>query len=402
MTDIVEAPTTDELVECVRCLAPIWRDRSIAVSDRRRLPDETVDELRAAGLLRVLQARRNGGFELGLSTHLQIVSAIAEGCPSTAWVVGVAHAHSWLLGHFPPAAQDDVYRPDPDALVAAVIRARGRAERVDGGYRLTGRWPFGSGCEHADWVVLGAEIVDASGRAVDEGDLLLPAADVVLNDDWHVDGLRATGSCSISVDGVFVPEHRFLSLGALAAGTTPGIGHHPNGWLHLASPTPVLAIALTGAAVGAARAGLEEFVRLVPSRTVAYVQPPPGDGAGMIQSDWSATHRLLGDAAIRIDEGELLLTRSAAAIDDHARRRAPMERELRARVRMDCAQGVRRCLEAVESLYLATGGSGLQSSNRIGQLLRDLQGINLHALLSIETNREMYGRVLLGLEAPLV
>jgi alkylation response protein AidB-like acyl-CoA dehydrogenase len=365
-------------------------------------------------LFKVLQSRRNGGHERDMVTHLDVVSAIAEGCPSTAWVVGVVHAHSWMLAHYPVEAQDDVYGADPDAVVAAVIRARGRAEKVDGGYRLTGFWPFGSGSEHAEWLLLGAQVIDgagAAGRVVDEGDLLVPIGDVDLADDWYVEGLRATGSCSIKAADVFVPEHRFLSLIALGAGTSPGAGAHGDGWLYRAASIPVLTLALTGAAIGTARSALAEFLAVVPKRSVTYAPPlapasslPPGPlpTVDIPQSDWPATHRMVGDAAIRIDEADLLLRRSAASIDDYARRGESMPKELRARVRMDSGQAVTRCLEAVNQLYLATGGSGLRSTNRVGRLLRDLQAMNMHALLEIETNREMYGRILLGHDAPLV
>ena len=404
-TIAVSGPTSDELVARAKALASDFRARSEADPTRRRLPDENVTDLRAAGLFQVLQARRNGGLELDLATHLDVVGAVAEGCPSTAWVLGVAHAHSWMLSHFPAEAQDDVYAAEPDALVSAVIRPRGTAVRVAGGFRLSGFWPFGSGAEHAQWVMVGAELADQSGAKYDEADLLLPRSDVTLADDWYVEGLKATGSCSIVLDDVFVPEHRVLSLVGMHTGDTPGQGLHGDGWLHRAAATPVLTIALTGAAIGAARAALADFIELVGTKTVPYVphgEGPPGSAGDKPQGEWALTHRTLGDAAIRIEEGQLLLERSARTIDAQGRSGEPMPYGERGRVRMDCAQGVRRCLEAVELLYLATGGSGLRSSNRIGQNLRDLQAMNMHALLGIDMNREMYGRVLLGLDAPLV
>lgn len=389
----VEAPTPEQLVERARSLALTFRKRSEAERAARRLPVESVDELKASGLFKVFQAERNGGFEMDVATHLAVVSAIAEGCPSTAWVVGVVHAHSWMMSHYPEQAQVDVYGDNPDAVVSAVIRPRGQAVKVDGGYRLSGFWPFGSGCEHADWLLLGAPIVDESGNKLDEGDLLLPTTDAELKDDWLVDGLRATGSCSIVVDDVFVPEHRYLSLPGLHTGRTPGAALH-SGPLVDASPVPVLSIALTGASIGAARGALADFLDQVKDRTLTY--------AGHTQAQWSVTHAKLGDAAVRIDEAQLLLERSAKLIDEHAAAGTPMPAQLRATVRMDCGQSVRRCMEATEMLYLATGGSGLKSTNRMGLLLADLRAMNMHALLDIDTNREMYGRVLLGLDAPLV
>ena len=137
-----------------------------------------IDVLRRAGSLKTIQATRNGGLALGIRTHLDVISALGEGCGSTAWVAGVVQAHSWLLSHFPEQGQDDVYGANPDAVVSAVIRPRGRAVRTADGYRLDGVWPFGSGCERAEWLLLGAAVVDDDGNAVDQGDFIVPTSSV--------------------------------------------------------------------------------------------------------------------------------------------------------------------------------------------------------------------------------
>src|SRR5262249_46331405 len=157
-------------------------------------------------LFKVLQARRHGGHQAGLHAHVDVVRTLARGCASTAWCVGVVHAHSWLMAHCPERAQNETYGGDPDTLISAVIAPRGNALRVNGGYRLNGFWPFGSNSEHAQWLFLGAVICDAGGAVIDEADLLVPTRDITIRDDWNVAGLRGTGSCSIVAKDVFVPE----------------------------------------------------------------------------------------------------------------------------------------------------------------------------------------------------
>jgi len=385
-----------DLVAAAEALAPTFLARSLDDPDIRRVPDANIDDLKAAGLLSVIQARRNGGLETDMVTQLEVTAALGEGCPSTAWVAGVGHAHSWLISHFPAAAQADIYGDDPRQLVSAVIGPRGRAERTGDSFTLSGFWPFGSGCEHStSWVLLGAELFDEAGEKFDEGIFAVETEQVEILDDWQVVGLTATGSCSMTATDVVVPEHRFLSMRGVVEGTSPGRDLH-DGWLPAAAPVPILSACIAGPALGAARAAMEHFKELIPGKVIAYTSD--------VQLDSPTTHRQFAEAAMLVDEGEALLYRTARAIDDHARSGVEMDLVTRARCRMDCAQGVRRCLEAVRILFLASGGSGLKKTSRLGRLMADLQAMNMHGILNLETNQEMYGRVLLGLpqNTPLI
>ena len=156
-------------------LVPELRERAEQANADRRLPEENIKALQQAGSFKVLQSTRNGGLGLGVRDHLDVISTLARGCASTAWVAGVVHAHSWLLSHFPAEGQDDVYGDDPDAVVAAVILPRGRAVKTADGYRLEGVWAFASGSERASWLLLGAVVVDGDPNdVVDEGVLHRP------------------------------------------------------------------------------------------------------------------------------------------------------------------------------------------------------------------------------------
>ena len=342
----------------------------------------------------MLQSSRNGGLGLGVRDHLDVISTLARGCASTAWVAGVVHAHSWLLSHFPAEGQDDVYGDDPDAVVSAVIGPRGRAVKTADGFRLEGVWPFASGSERADWLLLGAVVVDGD-TVVDEGDFIVPTSAVTFMDDWYVTGLRATGSCTVKVDGLDIPAHRFLSLPGLIMGNSPGGALHSD-WVQQCAPVPVLTIALTGGALGLARQALEDFPPLVTGKTIAYTADP--------QDTHPITHVKVADAAMRVEEGELLLYRCADEIDAAGRAGAELPLLTRARMRVDCAVGVRRCLEAVEILFTAAGATGVRSSSPLSRALADLKAINNHGLLQLEMNLEMYGRLLMGLEpnTPLI
>jgi 3-hydroxy-9,10-secoandrosta-1,3,5(10)-triene-9,17-dione monooxygenase len=398
MTTATSAGATGTVLERTVELVPELRGRAEQANADRRLPAENITALQQAGSFKVLQSTRNGGLGLGVRDHLDVISTLARGCASTAWVAGVVHAHSWLLSHFPAKGQDDVYADDPDAVVSAVIGPRGRAVKTADGYRLEGVWPFASGSERADWLLLGAVVVDSergSETVVDEGDFIVPTSDVTFLDDWYVTGLRGTGSCTVKLDGLDIPDHRYLSLPSLIMGNSPGAGLHTD-WVQRCAPVPLLTIALTGGALGLARQALEDFPPLVAGKTIAYTADR--------QDTHPITHIKLADAAMRVEEGELLLYRCADEIDAAGKAGIDLPLLTRARMRVDCAVGVRRCLEAVEILFTAAGATGVRSSSPLSRALADLKAINNHGLLQLEMNLEMYGRLLMGLEpnTPLI
>ena len=391
---LIETQAEAEHIAKTRALIPALRARAEETAALRRVPAENIDLLREAGSLKTIQSRRNGGFGFSMATHLEVVASMAEGCGATAWVVGVTQAHSWLLSHFPPEAQDDAYG-NPDNVVSAVIGPRGVAVKTADGFRLSGFWPFASGNQNSQWLLLGGVVKNEAGDVIDEGDFLIPTEAVTQIDDWFVNGLTGTGSCSVKVEDLHVPAHRFLSLPSVIMGNSPG-SQVCDEWNLRCAPVPVLALALTGAAIGIARAALRDFPSLVKGKTIAYTADD--------QYSHPLTHIQAGNAAMLIHEGELLLFRCAEEIDAAAREGRELAFETKARMRLDCAQGVRRCLEGVEVLFHASGASGIRLASPLTRAVADLRAINQHGLLNLETNQELYGRILLGLpqNTPLI
>ena len=373
-----------------RAILPELRALSAEAEKERRLPAASVKLLHDHGLLRSLVLREWGGDELPLRGHLEVVSTLAEGDGATAWVAGVAHAHAWLIGHLPKEAQREVYGSDPDVLVSAVIGPRGKAvRRADGTYALNGTWPFASGCERSTWLMLGAEVFDAGGAKVDEGDFLLPTSDAQIKDDWFVAGLQGTGSCTVVVADLAVPARRFVSLPQLVARThesytAPGIPP-----LVKSEAVPVLTLCICSGALGLARTALDEYAR-VANKPVAYTP--------YTWRDWIPNHVVLGEAASKVNAAELLLFRVADDIDAYAQRGEPMPIALRGRMRGDCSYAVRLCLEATDALLMNAGASSLSLKSPLQRAARDLRATNMHGLLLLDAAAELYGRVLLGFE----
>ena len=383
---------TKRLVEKAQLVASEIKPRVRDTEQARRVPVENMKRICDEGLLTVIQSKNCGGLELSMRAHLDVLSAIAEGCSATAWVLGVMHAHSWLLAHFPQQAQDDVYKKNPNTMISAVIGPRGKAVRKsDGTYVLNGFWPFGSGCQLSKWLLLGAEVFDEKGEFLDLADLLIPTSDAKIQDDWYVAAFQGTGSNSLVVKDLEIPAHRYLSLMGLLKHDTPGITDNYTGWLHKAEPVPVLTIALCGGAIGLGRAAKKQFMENIQGKKVIYTEH--------VQTEWASTHITLGKAASQIDAGELLIDRAASDTDRLAQAGEQMSMEMRGRMRMDCSHGVRLILEGATELYIAGGAAGIAIKNPMQQISRDLHATNMHGLLLIEPSAEVYGRILLGLEA---
>jgi 3-hydroxy-9,10-secoandrosta-1,3,5(10)-triene-9,17-dione monooxygenase len=277
-----------------------------------------------------------------------------------------------------------------------VLAPRGQARKADGGYVLNGFWPFCSGVHHSDWLILGEMIIGEDGEPTDAGVMVLPTREAAIQDDWYVGGLAGTGSNSVVVKNLFVPEHRFLSVPAAIDGKTPGASLHATN-LYYSAAVPALALFIATPALGMARRALEQFKERLPGRTVSYTFNEK-------QIEMPTTHMEIAEAATKLDAARTLLHALVDEVEAYADKREVMPFDRRAKARMDIAYAVRLCLESTETLYLATGGSGLAEKSPIHQAQKDLQAVNMHGLLCLKTNLEMYGRVLLGLppNSPLI
>jgi len=216
-------PSPAELVKRARAMIPALKARNAAANEQRTLPAETIQEMKAAGFFRVLQPARYGGYEYDPGVFSDIQMALAEGCMSTAWVYGVVGVHPFQLALFDKRAQEDVWGTDSSTLASSSYQPVGQVERVDGGFLLSGRWGFSSGCEHCSWVLLGSMVPPANaGDPPDMRTFLVPRADYEIVRDWHVFGMQGTGSHGIILNKAFVPEYRTHRAVDGFMGTNPG------------------------------------------------------------------------------------------------------------------------------------------------------------------------------------
>jgi alkylation response protein AidB-like acyl-CoA dehydrogenase len=210
------------ILDRARAIVPRLAERALAAAAARRLPPETIAEYHAAGILRILQPRRFGGQQGRFSLFSRIVEELTYGCASSAWVYAVLAEHQWIIAQYPEEAQIDVWGDDPEAVASSSLAPRA----VAGGWRLSGRFPFSSGCDYAQWAIVGA-FLGEMGDPRHIAYLLAPFAEIEIVDDWQVLGLAGTGSKSLVLHDVFVPEHRCVMVSDLFAGAPPGALVHP-------------------------------------------------------------------------------------------------------------------------------------------------------------------------------
>jgi 3-hydroxy-9,10-secoandrosta-1,3,5(10)-triene-9,17-dione monooxygenase len=218
----VSANVGQPVLAAVGDLLPVLRERAQETEDARDVPAETVKALAEAGFFRLLQPARYGGLEADPMTFYTAVRTIAGECGSTGWVASAVGVHPWQLALFPAAAQEEVWGADTNTRMSSSYAPTGRARLAEGGHRLSGRWSFSSGCNHASWVLLGGIVTNDEGAPVDFRTFLLPASDYAIEDVWDTVGLRGTGSNDIVVAGAFVPEHRSLSFADVTTCVCPG------------------------------------------------------------------------------------------------------------------------------------------------------------------------------------
>ncbi|MFJ3278294.1 3-hydroxy-9,10-secoandrosta-1,3,5(10)-triene-9,17-dione monooxygenase oxygenase subunit [Streptomyces halstedii] len=379
----------NEVLDAVRALLPAIGERAAAADEDRRIPESTIGELAGAGVFRMLQPARHGGLEHHPADFYRVVREISAVCCSTGWVASVLGVHPWQLGLFPRRAQDDVWGEDPDTRISSSYAPVGRLTPVDGGYELTGRWSFSSGCEHAGWALLGALVVGAEGRPVDFLTVLVPRRDYRIEDVWDVVGLRGTASNDILVDTVFVPAHRVLRNYEQAQLRGPGQQVNQGPLYRLPFGT-VFTSAITAPVIGAVSGGYASYVSLMKERVRLSL------GGGKFAEDPFA-QVAIARAASDIDATVLQMDRNLRELYELAEAGKDIPVELRLRARRDQVRGTERAVAAIDLLFKTAGGTSLRRGNPVERAWRDAHAGSVHVANDVERALAMYGRGAFGL-----
>ena len=221
-------PTRSEMVGRARDMIPLLRERALGAEQARLIPLETHRAFEAAGFYKLFQPARFGGYEMPIRMLVEVAGELGRGCGSSAWIFTNLATQNWIIGMHRAEAQDDVWSSNPGALAASSFPTQGGTGRyVDGGLLLNGVWSFASGIDFADWENLQV-FIPQENRPPDHRFVLVPKSEFSIQDDWFVVGLSGTGSKSIVLKDVFVPDHRVLNTQLIGGGPSPGSGVNPN------------------------------------------------------------------------------------------------------------------------------------------------------------------------------
>jgi len=374
----------DEAIRRARSIVPALRERAQKCEDARGLLPENEKLLHETGLFRFHQPRSFGGMELPFLAVVDIVAELARGCPSTAWNVGNLGCHHWILGYYEPETQHELWDANPDVLIASSIAlAAGRGKRVNGGFEVSGKWPFSSGVDNSDWNMLAVTVYEQE-KAVDWRLCLVPKSDYRVIDTWYAMGMVGTGSKDIEVKEVFVPERRALALARCRGGL-----EHPGAKLN-AGPlfrVPIVASAghpLSATALGTAE-GAYEHVRDVFLKRI-------GTYTGAKVSDFQAVQVKLARARCLIDSARHLMRESARMFQEND----SLDVETKLRLRAQNAFAVSQSREAVETLWSFYGANAIYTRDPLQRYLRDVQAASQHFSFNFDIAGAAFGSAALG------
>ncbi len=378
----------DETLRHTRELVPALRSRAAQAEAARVMLPETVSDLHRTGLLRILQPKRWGGMEYDFISYIDVPMELARGCASTSWNVVNLSIHEWMLAMYDERAQADVWDKDPDALIAAGIAyPQGRARKADGGFVISGKWNFSSGVNIAEWCMLAVTVRDGD-KVIDHRMCLLDKSQYDVVDDWHTLGMRSTGSMTVIVKDVFVPEYRALCAYDICGGDGfPGAKGNSNP-LYRVSLNALGGHGIAATAVGNAMAALEHTLALVKERSTNYT--------GLKMRDQQIVQHRVATAAVKIDAAKLMLRTDAIEAQALANKNIIPDMQEKLRYKRNAAYAATLCTEAVDALHTVTGATGIYQSYPLERIFRDAHALGAHISLNFDAQAPAWGLVALG------
>jgi len=377
-----------ELVERASNLVPTLSERAEETQELRRILPATKEDLARAGIARLLQPSRYGGCEGHLFGAVEILTHIGSACGSTAWCLAQYIGHNFMLAQWPVAAQDEIWGVKPESLLAGIlIPLCGKARKVDGGYRLSGRWPFVSGVDGCDWCILSGMVDNPHGDD-EERYFMMQHGTFEIIDTWHAMGLKGSGSNDITVADVFIPEHMTLPIQHLKGGPTPGNQVNTAPLYQL--PTYMqFGIYITSATLGIATGMLAQYEDFIAGHKALM--------SGKVTRNEVPQHLKVAEAAVCLAAARSLARTTCDEIMGHASDGTQPTDEQRTKYRAQGAFIGRTAWRCANVIWDAVMGRGVYESNPIARSYRDMSAATRHFTHHWEVNGAAYGRLRLGL-----
>ena len=379
-TNVVpQIPSGETLIQRAQEMVPRLAERRNTCRANRQVPQETLDEMRDAGLLRITTPSCYGGYGLGVDLALRVVKELGRGCPSTAWVHVQYVVHTFMACCLEDEPREKFFSTGPDSSCATIIAmSSGEVKELDDGIRLTGTWQYASGVDGADWVWV-MTIPGHPGLGA-----LVPRGDYTIVDDWEVVGLEGTGSKQVVMKDVHIPSSSLINAGwqkvAPHTREDPTLNVPVNIWGYLGSAS----------IIGNGLALVDEFKKLAKTRTNSMTGEP-------ILED-KLVHVTLAEAMAEISCAELLLDRDLVRLRQIGESNSDVDTEVATEIARNTAYGCRLLMSAGQRLLDLSGSSVIYDSNELGLLYRDILAGTRHAVYGWDFSAEQFGRAQMGLE----
>lgn len=380
---------TNPLLDALREILPAIAANAAQAERDRMVPTENIAMLKGIGMHRAFQPRAYGGLEISLPEFTECVIALAGACASTAWAFSLLCTHSHQLAMFPKQLQDEIWGKDPDATASSSIAPFGRIEEVDGGVRFNGEMGWSSGCDHAEWAIVGCRRQNAEGELV-YCFAVLPRSDYEIRDDWFAAGMRGSGTKTLVIKDAFVPNHRIQAAKDMMEGRSAGFGLYPDSKIFYTPYRPYFASGFASISLGIAERMLEAFKEKTKNRVRAYTGASVGTATPALMRLAESTHQVAAARAF--------LEKTWQDHAAHGERHEYPSRETLAYWRTNQAYAVKMCIQAVDRLFEAAGGTAWFEGNEMQRLFRDSHMTGAHAYTDYDVCAQILGRELMGLE----
>ncbi|GIE82588.1 oxidoreductase [Actinoplanes philippinensis] len=376
------------VLEAVRGLIPVLRENGVAAEDNRWIGDENIALLEKAGVFRTGVPKRFGGLESSLAEQFAVAAVISQGCASTGWVAAAWMEGAWVASLYPDEVQKEIYAGG-SVRISGGLTPTAMFTPADGGFLLNGSWGFNTGCRGADWNFV------AGLRELPDGEVeplyaLVPMSEFTIADDWHVSAAAGTGSFTTSAENVFVPARFVAGAEALVTGTT---GDRANAGVAGRNYGLITYVAAMSIAVylGVAKGAYDTFTERLPGKPIAYTNWTDAREHPLVQLK-------VASAAGAIAAAEALAGGFVARLQDRADAGEHPTVEDSVTVRGQGGFALKLLKQAVEDLHEVSGASALSRHQAFQRFYRDMEGLSRHGMMTPNTNLELQGRMLLGLD----
>lgn len=377
------------LLEDLKAILPTIAANAFQAEQDRKVPDENIALLKSIGMHRAFQPKPFGGMEISLPQFADCIALLAGACASTAWAMSLLCTHSHQLALFSAKLQQEVWDDNPNATASSSIAPFGRTEEVEGGVLFSGEMGWSSGCDHAEWAIVGFRRKNAEGSQ-DYCFAVLPRSDYQIRDDWFAAGMKGSGTKTLIIDNVRVPEHRIQKAKDMMEGKSAGFGLYPDSKIFYSPYRPYFASGFSTVSLGVAERMLEVFREKTKTRVRAYTGAAVGAATPALMRLAESTHQVAAARAF--------LEKTWQEHAEHSEQHRYPSRETLAFWRTNQAYATKMCIQAVDRLFEAAGGNAWFEHNEMQRLFRDSHMTGAHAYTDYDVCAQILGRELMGLE----